>query len=91
MILNTVELRDGRVMSLPDALAHALGKYLQAKDAHGIRALLLGEAQLEERSRNDNGQSRAHSGYKLKCPDCGAALVFEEACAKCHACGFSQC
>ncbi|MDP3992276.1 MAG: adenosylcobalamin-dependent ribonucleoside-diphosphate reductase [Nanoarchaeota archaeon] len=25
------------------------------------------------------------------CPDCGGPLVMEEACQKCHACGFSKC
>jgi len=30
-------------------------------------------------------------GFKLKCPECNGALVFEEGCAKCYACGFAQC
>jgi ribonucleoside-diphosphate reductase alpha chain len=26
------------------------------------------------------------------CPECGdAALVYEEGCAKCHSCGYSEC
>jgi ribonucleoside-diphosphate reductase alpha chain len=25
------------------------------------------------------------------CPDCGTGLTFEEGCAKCHACGYSEC
>ena len=79
--------RDGRVMSLPDALARALSKYLQAKDSYGVRALLFGEAEL----RRGPTTEADNSPYKLKCPDCNGVLVFEEACAKCYACGFSQC
>ncbi|MFQ6048357.1 MAG: vitamin B12-dependent ribonucleotide reductase [Phycisphaerae bacterium] len=30
-------------------------------------------------------------GFKLKCPECGGPLVFEEGCAKCYACGYAQC
>ncbi|MFQ5805056.1 MAG: adenosylcobalamin-dependent ribonucleoside-diphosphate reductase [Phycisphaerae bacterium] len=29
--------------------------------------------------------------YKLKCPECGGALVVQEGCGKCHACGWSAC
>jgi len=79
--------RDGRVMSLPDALAQALSKYLQAKDAYGLRQLLLGEAQLQPLDTHVH----MSSPYKLKCPQCNSPLVFEEACAKCYTCGFSQC
>lgn len=28
---------------------------------------------------------------ETKCPDCGASLVPEEGCLKCHSCGFSKC
>lgn len=28
---------------------------------------------------------------EAKCPDCGASLVPEEGCLKCHSCGFSKC
>jgi ribonucleoside-diphosphate reductase alpha chain len=29
--------------------------------------------------------------YKLKCPECGGALVMQEACCKCHGCGWAAC
>ena len=41
-----VPTRDGRVTSLADGLARALEKYLRAKETFGLRALLLGEADL---------------------------------------------
>ena len=25
------------------------------------------------------------------CPDCGSSLAFAEGCAKCYACGYSEC
>jgi len=30
-------------------------------------------------------------GFKLKCPECSGALVFEEGCVKCYDCGYAQC
>lgn len=29
--------------------------------------------------------------FKLKCPSCEGSLAFEEGCAKCYGCGYSQC
>ncbi len=43
-----IPTRAGRVMSLPDGLACALKKYVRAKDRFGLRALLLGEADLAD-------------------------------------------
>lgn len=31
------------------------------------------------------------TGYKIKCPECGGDLTFEEGCVKCHGCGYAQC
>jgi ribonucleoside-diphosphate reductase alpha chain len=96
----TVPTKDGRIMSLADGLARALGRYMEAKEKQGLRGLLLGElppdkiipakpkvtmkAATSERPRNV-------SQYKLKCPSCTGTLAFEEGCVKCYGCGFSQC
>jgi ribonucleoside-diphosphate reductase alpha chain len=40
----SVPTKEGRIMSLADGLATALARYLQAKEAHGLHALLLGTA-----------------------------------------------
>ncbi|MBL8863586.1 MAG: vitamin B12-dependent ribonucleotide reductase [Planctomycetes bacterium] len=40
----SVPTKDGRIMSLADGLATALSRYLQAKEQHGLHALLLGTA-----------------------------------------------
>jgi ribonucleoside-diphosphate reductase alpha chain len=38
-----IPTRHGRIMSLGDGLAHALKRYIRAKERHGLKALLLGE------------------------------------------------
>jgi ribonucleoside-diphosphate reductase alpha chain len=93
----SVPTREGRIMSLPDGLAKAIHRYLEAKKQHGLEALLLGRANLEA-APNSNGtsasspkQPRNVASYKIKCPSCEGDLAFMEGCAKCHSCGFSQC
>jgi len=93
-----IPTRDGRVMSLADGLATALERYMAAKQAFGLRALLLGEIDSEELNAilsNKPRVARPGSGsagaYKVKCPSCDGSLVFEEGCCKCHSCGYSQC
>jgi ribonucleoside-diphosphate reductase alpha chain len=98
----SVPTKDGRIMSLGDGLAKALQRYLDAKDAHGLHALLLGTAPqaLEKTDFNavddiaslrKSARPRNVSQYKLKCPACSGELAFQEGCVKCHGCGFSQC
>lgn len=92
----TVPTKDGRIMSLADGLARALHRYIQAKKAHGLEALLLGRVPTEAlmdvplQPRSDSGPQGATS-YKLKCPGCSGDLAFEEGCVKCYECGYSQC
>ncbi len=94
----TVPTKEGRIMSLADGLAKALQRYLEAKNTHGLRALLLGEVSPEALSAPADGPMRPAMGgnavesYKLKCPQCATAVLsFEEGCVKCHSCGYSQC
>lgn len=90
----TVPTKDGRIMSLADGLARALNRYLQAKKEHGLEGLLLGRAGVDtpvEQKATGKGGPRNVSQYKLKCPQCGSNLAFEEGCAKCYGCGYSQC
>ncbi|HED64411.1 MAG TPA: vitamin B12-dependent ribonucleotide reductase [Planctomycetes bacterium] len=91
----TVPTRDGRIMSLADGLARALHRYLAVKKEHGLEALLLGRVSSDhaDPTKKANLPTRAATGsrYKLKCPSCTGTLAFEEGCAKCHQCGFSQC
>lgn len=75
-----------RVRSLPDGIGQVLDGYLNEKN--GIA--------LEEVKTNGNGNHVETSSPKMKigdiCPECGeAAVVNEEGCRKCYACGFSEC
>jgi ribonucleoside-diphosphate reductase alpha chain len=88
-----------RVRSLPDGVAQAIASYLDRTQVER------GEAD-ELQSNDGNGyhlagetaqtadQYEQGSLFKIGdlCPDCGeAALVNEEGCKKCYACGFSEC
>jgi ribonucleoside-diphosphate reductase alpha chain len=78
-----------KIRSLPDAVARALSLHfgfgqevnvkeysLNAEPAVEVQAL---EMQVAQKSAD-------------LCPSCGShALVYEEGCAKCHACGHSEC
>lgn len=96
----TVPTKDGRIMSLADGLARALNRYIAAKDANGLEALLLGRVATDEFADTPKqptsaprpaAPKRGESEYKLKCPGCQGVLSFQEGCVKCHGCGYSQC
>ncbi|MBC7876431.1 MAG: adenosylcobalamin-dependent ribonucleoside-diphosphate reductase [Anaerolineales bacterium] len=78
-----------RVRSLPDGIGQVLDQYLNEKN--GVVT--------EEVKSNGNGGNGHHNespSAKMKigdiCPECGeAAVVNEEGCRKCYACGFSEC
>ena len=94
----SVPTKDGRVSSLADGLAKAIQKYLTAKSISGLHDLLLGKVDLtviENGTKSDPNavHSRSDGGLnnlKIKCPECGGYLLFEEGCSKCR-CGYSQC
>jgi len=101
----SVPTRDGRVMSLADALGKTLHKYQIAKDLYGIEAILLGQVDFSQVTLKDDGSYNAPSGmssssknadkqqnmYKVKCPECSGLLSFSEGCIKCNSCGYSKC
>jgi ribonucleoside-diphosphate reductase alpha chain len=97
-----VPTKDGRIMSLADGLATGLQRYLAAKEAHGLEALLLGRVDpnaampaspepVMPAAPVADARPRNVGEYKLKCPSCSGTLAFQEGCVKCHGCGFSQC
>jgi ribonucleoside-diphosphate reductase alpha chain len=57
----SVPTKDGRVMSLADALGKTIKKYWQAKERYGLKAILLGEVDFE-RLDNGNGAAPAAEG-----------------------------
>ena len=98
----TVPTKDGRIMSLGDGLACALRRYVAARDKFGLEALLLGQVDASQvdmpmdkpaggAPAGSQGGPKGAERFKLKCPQCSSALAFEEGCAKCYGCGYSQC
>jgi ribonucleoside-diphosphate reductase alpha chain len=79
-----------RVRSLPDGVSQMLAQYLEETDP---------QSKGEQPGNGHNYRSESAAGYEqtpLKigdlCPECGvAAVVNEEGCRKCYACGYSEC
>ena len=79
--------------SLPDGIGQVLDMYLREK---------AGGSTVTEEKTNGNGnvghtiEEEVELAKTMKigdlCPECGeAAVVNEEGCRKCYACGFSEC
>jgi ribonucleoside-diphosphate reductase alpha chain len=72
-----------RVLSLPDGVARALAEYLGQTPPPVVEAAT-SEAKLPP--------TQIHMRIGDLCPQCGeAAVVNEEGCRKCYACGHSEC
>ena len=79
-----------RVRSLPDGVAQAIREYLVDTQDEEFKQ----EDALGVDPRKEVTSSVDHPNSKIGdlCPECGqAALVNEEGCRKCYACGFSEC
>jgi ribonucleoside-diphosphate reductase alpha chain len=82
-----------RVRSLPDGVAHVLSDYLASRlagelDPDPSRPAAARPA--EEPAAIQADQPLLTIGDL--CPECGqAAMVNEEGCHKCYACGYSEC
>jgi ribonucleoside-diphosphate reductase alpha chain len=84
-----------RVRSLPDGVGQVIEMYLREKDG------LAAPSPVKDRSNGNGGHSleaeteaAVFSPQRIGdlCPECGeAAVVNEEGCRKCYACGFSEC
>lgn len=102
-----VGLGPNKVLSTPDAIAQVIERYLEEKEGvqqslpiqePGHAKQANGGAQTSERpvveprrpvvGRYEEQAARTFIGT---CPDCGSSLAFEEGCAKCHACGYTEC
>jgi len=93
---------DNKVLSVPDAIAQALG--LREREKAGIQQELIPEVvggltevvELPETLETQpqlpltNYAAEAET-FMGTCPDCSSQLEFAEGCKKCHACGYSEC
>lgn len=67
----------GMILSCSDAIAKALERYWQQKEASNSKVLL---------------PNKALSGIYPECPECGStSLEFGEGCVTCRSCGYTKC
>ena len=90
-----------KILSSPDAIAQVIEKHLEEKE--GIQQSLPMPDPGAGKVKNGGNQTAAgtpaihrfeeHAALTFigTCPDCGSGLEFAEGCAKCHACGYSEC
>ncbi len=84
-----------RVRSLPDGVAQVLSEYLEGRELGEIVHQIEVEVAEGKPAATSAPAPRKDQPY-LKigdlCPECGqAAMVSEEGCHKCYACGYSEC
>ena len=90
-----------KILSLPDAVSIAISCHYSFK-INGNGALLSGTVSTVRATQHqETGASLDPAAVTISlsethigdiCPSCGAsALVYEEGCSKCHACGHSEC
>jgi ribonucleoside-diphosphate reductase alpha chain len=93
-----------RIRSLPDGVSHALAEYLEEtsaileqKQSKSAPTKDNGFHPAEEKAAKAALSEEIQSGQQFMrigdlCPECGqAAVVNEEGCRKCYACGYSEC
>ena len=83
-----------RVRSLPDGVGQVLDEYLGNRESQPIQIDVAGGSSGPLNAHAEAESSNGPLGMKIGdlCPECGeAAVVNEEGCRKCYACGFSEC
>jgi ribonucleoside-diphosphate reductase alpha chain len=88
-----------RVRSLPDGVAQTLAEYLEDSEEYQEAAAYSGNGGYDKRPIRPSDIpekliNAAQPAFQIGdlCPECGqAAVVNEEGCRKCYACGYSEC
>jgi ribonucleoside-diphosphate reductase alpha chain len=80
------------VLSVPDAIAKAMGEYLRG----GEQLSLLEEVEPDVKHHEPTNGTSNGNGHDAKrdvelCPSCGGILMFTNGCYLCSDCGFSEC
>lgn len=80
---------DGKIISMPDALAKAIRKYMKATQNVSVKN---NDAPAPSGSAASRKQDAIQSQYGVRCPQCNVGrLEFSEGCQKCRSCGYSAC
>jgi ribonucleoside-diphosphate reductase alpha chain len=82
-----------RVRSLPDGVSQALQEYVEQTEEEILQGAENGNGHHPETSLGFGAADKPVT-FKIGdlCPECGqAAVVNEEGCRKCYACGYSEC
>ncbi|HEY3319798.1 MAG TPA: adenosylcobalamin-dependent ribonucleoside-diphosphate reductase [Planctomycetota bacterium] len=87
----SIPSKDGRVMSLGDALGKTIRKYWQAKKAHGLKAILLGDVDIDapqivnevtgEQKGHGNGGNGGNGGAHAPSPATAVGIAMGHAAA----------
>ena len=96
---------NNRVRSLPDGLSHVLEDYLRQRSERILTRQ--NHSEPAEAESESGGSTLEYTNLTLTpppareqpllkigdlCPECGmAAVINEEGCRKCYACGYSEC
>jgi len=80
-----------KIRSLPDAVGRAIGMHFGFSSHNEVAASVAADVASPSEVLSDPTLASANKVADI-CPSCGAsALVYEEGCVKCHACGHSEC
>ena len=92
-----------RVRSMPDGLAQVLAEYIENRADRTSKSgtprvdqLMEGEKPIPADLNENSNWIEKREMFSMRigdlCPECGqAALINEEGCRKCYACGYSEC
>ncbi len=85
-----------RVRSLPDGVSQVLSEYIQQRAERLLKEqpVAVKETTVEPVKVETPAQDKKQPLLKIGdlCPECGqAAVINEEGCRKCYACGYSEC
>ncbi len=84
-----------RVRSLPDGVGQILDEYLQGRAERMVNQTLHQDEVIHNHPAHSSGEpvgTQKLFKFGDLCPECGeAAVINEEGCRKCYACGYSEC
>ncbi len=88
----TLPTKDGQVKSLGDGLAKGIKRYIASKaDMMPASINIVPVLKIEHVRPSIHASNAVNVAYKMKCPECGSNIIFQESCHKCSSCSYSKC